>query len=69
MIKINQNFSPRLICVEHGIFDTLPCPWPNCVNGCIDSEFEFDELIPLMNVGNNEIYTRTEWKSPAGDSY
>lgn len=57
-----------MICEEHGIFDVLPCPWPNCESGCPETEFEVINSFKL-STKENEIFSRREWKSPEGGVY
>lgn len=57
---------PDLVCAEHGIHGTFPCPWPDCKNGMPDDQFELEQLI------ENEKklkYHRVRWKSPLEGHY
>ena len=52
-------------CEEHGIIDSLPCPWPQCENGLSESVFKSQFLASEKA----EEYKRRTWKSPAGEDY
>lgn len=52
-------------CEEHGVIDSLPCPWPQCENGLSESVFKYK--YPASE--KTEEYKRRTWKSPAGEDY
>lgn len=52
-------------CVEHGIIDSLPCPWPQCENGLSESVLKYQ----FLGSGKTEEYKRRVWKSPTGEDY
>jgi len=63
--KIRRSYFPDNVCDEHSIFDMLPCPWPDCVNGCSEDQFELID----DSIDRSETYTRREWHSPLGGHY
>lgn len=52
-------------CEEHGVIDSLPCPWPQCENGLSESVFKYQ----FIASEKTEEYKRKTWKSPAGEDY
>lgn len=56
---------PDLVCPEHGIHDSFPCPWPNCKNGLPDDRFELKQ----WEKSEKNIYHRFRWQSPLGGAY
>lgn len=52
-------------CEEHGIIDSLPCPWPHCENGISESVFKYQ----FLAFKKAEEYKRRTWKSPTGEDY
>jgi hypothetical protein len=62
------NFKPAfdLVCAEHGIQDSFPCPWPGCKNGIADDCFQL--LIGIAKE-KNDIYRRIQWQSPLEGAY
>lgn len=65
MVTVSMVFSPDRVCEEHGIWGTLPCPWPSCQNGIADDCFQLEKI---WN-GEFEMYKRRKWRSPIGESY
>lgn len=57
---------PDLVCAEHGIHDSFPCPWPDCKNGLPDDRFELEHWIGSEK---NHIYHRFRWQSPLDGPY
>ena len=56
---------PEKVCEEHGIHDTLPCPWPSCKNGLDEECFQ----VQMYNVDIEPVtYTRRQWLSPIDGS-
>jgi hypothetical protein len=58
----------RYICINHGIEDKLPCPWPGCENGSIDDNLEL--VSPIGDHAGPCIrFIRHEWHNAAEGSY
>ena len=53
-------------CHEHGIIDTLPCPWPECRNGVEEDQFQ---VLSLMEGEPPDIFTRRRWLATSGIPY
>ena len=59
-------FNRYLVCVEHGIFDSYPCPWPNCPNGIGEDSFSVDSFIKDKPP---QIHYRRRWNSSIDSNY
>lgn len=53
-------------CDEHGVWDSLPCPWPECPNGHDENQFQ---VASFIQGEAPKTYTRKEWISPLAGSY
>lgn len=57
---------PDTVCLQHGIKDVLPCPWPDCPNGIADESFQTQ----LFYKGERDrIHHRHCWESPVEGKY
>lgn len=66
MKKLNASHSLTYQCKEHGIYSSLPCPWPNCPNGILEDEFE---LTSWLKGEAPNIFRRHEWLSSKEEKY
>src|SRR6185295_1824459 len=51
---------PGRVCDEHGVWDSLPCPWPGCSHGIEEDCFQ---QRPLIGPGTPTTFVRREWRS------
>jgi hypothetical protein len=68
MIKIEFSKTRRFTCVEHGIDDKLPCPWPGCENGCVDDDVELVFSSP-DHADLSIHWRRHEWRDATEETY
>lgn len=66
MKAIHFKAFPDLVCAEHGIQDSFPCPWPGCKNGITEDRFELQQWVEKEQ---NDIYCRVQWQSPLKGLY
>lgn len=66
ILSQKQMIFPDLKCKEHGIYDVMPCPWPNCKNGIPKAQFQIESIVEGVDP---ETYTRQHWKSVSGEEY
>lgn len=57
---------PNLVCLEHGVNDSFPCPWPGCKHGLSEDRFELNLRIES---DKKQIYRRCRWQSPLEGVY
>ena len=57
---------PKKVCEEHGIYDTLPCPWPDCKHGIDDECFQAQMYVQDERPTT---YKRRQWRSPMDGNY
>lgn len=66
MKAIHFKLFSDLVCAEHGIQDSFPCPWPGCKNGLVEDRFELKQW---GESEKNPIYYRVHWESPLRGLY
>lgn len=66
MRTIPHTFFPDRQCEDHGIVDTLPCPWPGCKNGLAEDQFQVHSM---MEGEPPTIYSRRKWSATSGQIY
>ncbi len=66
MKTIDFKLSPKLVCAEHGIQGSFPCPWPKCKNGLPDDRFKLKQWAESEK---HAIYHRFHWQSPLEGPY
>jgi hypothetical protein len=68
MTRFEFTKNRRFICVDHGIDDKLPCPWPECDNGCADDEVELVFSSP-DHADLSLHWRRHEWRDSTEETY
>lgn len=68
MTRIEFSKTRRFTCVEHGIEDRLPCPWPGCENGCADDNLEL--VFSSQDHADMSLHWRRhQWRDSTNESY
>lgn len=70
MRQLDVHPAANLTCEKHGNRGSLPCAWPDCVNGIAEDEFQERPIfVDANNTKPPVVYLRREWSSPLGGNY
>jgi hypothetical protein len=60
MLVLDFSTFQGTVCEEHGVWDSLPCPWPGCSQGIEEDRFQ---QRPYIRSGTSTIFARKQWRS------